>query len=142
VRSACPRDKVLLKVIIESGELQAPNLIRAACQAAITGGCDFVKTSTGKVKVNATLEAAEVMLGAIKEYSGDRTIGFKAAGGVKTVQDSQKYLELTAQHLLGDKGRWKEVTPRLFRFGASSLLAILRPLASGETVMEVEASGY
>ena len=81
-------------------------------------GADFIKTSTGKVAINATPEAAEIMLQAIKD-SG-RAVGFKAAGGVRNVADAERYLSLAAQILGAD---W--VTPKTFRFGASSLLASL-----------------
>eukprot|EP00746_Dinoflagellata_sp_MGD_P031384 gnl/MRDRNA2_/MRDRNA2_174595_c0_seq1.p1 gnl/MRDRNA2_/MRDRNA2_174595_c0~~gnl/MRDRNA2_/MRDRNA2_174595_c0_seq1.p1 ORF type:complete len:597 (+),score=129.88 gnl/MRDRNA2_/MRDRNA2_174595_c0_seq1:117-1793(+) len=131
VRACCPEGQVLLKVIIESGELASPDLIAAACDAAIEGGCDFVKTSTGKVKVNATIEAAEVMLGRIAAYKSanpwGRTVGFKAAGGVKTVEQVEQYLKLAAR-LLCD-GHLERVDMARFRFGASSLLGGLRPLA-------------
>jgi deoxyribose-phosphate aldolase len=107
-----------LKVIIESGELQDPILIRKASQIAIEAGADFLKTSTGKVPVNATPEAARVMLQVIAEEN--RNCGFKAAGGVRSLQDAQVYLEI-ATELLGED--W--VTPEHLRFGASGLLATL-----------------
>ena len=112
-KKAC--GNVLLKVIIESGELQTPERIRRASQIAIDAGADFIKTSTGKVAVNATLEAAEIMLTVIKEKDPD--VGFKAAGGVKDVQTAKAYLDL-AREILGDE--W--VCAEHFRFGASSLL--------------------
>lgn len=107
-----------LKVIIESGELKTPELIRQASLIAIQSGADFIKTSTGKVTVNATLEAAEVMLKVIQE-TGARC-GFKAAGGVKTAADAAAYLAL-ADRIMG--AGW--VSPQHFRFGASSLLGSL-----------------
>ena len=105
----------LLKVIIESGELKTPERIKRASEIAIEAGADFIKTSTGKVPVNATLEAAEVMLNVIKEKNPN--IGFKAAGGVKDAQTAKAYLDL-AREILGED--W--VSPEHFRFGASSLL--------------------
>ncbi len=69
-REICHPD-VKLKVIIESGELHKPDLIRRASEIAIEEGADFVKTSTGKVAVNATLEAAEIMLDVIKSSQQD-----------------------------------------------------------------------
>ncbi len=105
----------LLKVIIESGELKEPALIRRASQIAIDAGANFIKTSTGKVPVNATLEAARIMLEVIREK--DRNIGFKAAGGVKDAQAAKAYLDL-AREILGDE--WVDASH--FRFGASSLL--------------------
>jgi deoxyribose-phosphate aldolase len=111
-------DKVTLKVIIESGELKTPELIKTASEICINAGADFIKTSTGKVPVNATLEATRVMLEAIKE-SG-RNVGFKAAGGVKDAQTADDYMQL-AVSIMGDN--WVDSTH--FRFGASSLLGAL-----------------
>ncbi|PLX37994.1 MAG: deoxyribose-phosphate aldolase [Hyphomicrobiales bacterium] len=107
-----------LKVILETGELKDPALIRAASDMAIAADADFIKTSTGKVGVNATPEAAEIMLSAIRE-SG-RPVGFKAAGGIRTVEEAGVYLEI-ADRLMGPT--W--VNPETFRFGASSLLSAL-----------------
>jgi deoxyribose-phosphate aldolase len=107
-------DKIL-KVIIESGELKSPFLIKQASNISIDAGADFIKTSTGKVAVNATLEAAEIMLECI-DNSGKKC-GFKAAGGIRTVEEASKYLDLTAK-IMGEA--W--ITPDNFRFGASSLL--------------------
>ncbi|MCD1126360.1 deoxyribose-phosphate aldolase [Jinshanibacter sp. LJY008] len=115
-KAACG-DK-LLKVIIESGELKTQELIRQASTIAIDAGADFIKTSTGKVPVNATPEAAEIMLGVIAEKGG--RCGFKAAGGVRSAEEAQHYLSIAAR-LLGET--W--ITPAHFRFGASSLLASL-----------------
>ncbi|MBI3286135.1 MAG: deoxyribose-phosphate aldolase [Burkholderiales bacterium] len=115
-----------LKVILESGELRTPELIRAASLSAIRAGADFIKTSTGKVAVNATLEAAEVMLAAIAETGGQ--CGFKAAGGVKTAAEAAAYLAL-ADRLLGRD--W--VHAGHFRFGASSLLDTLLLTIDGAT---------
>ncbi|MCF3642929.1 deoxyribose-phosphate aldolase, partial [Rhizobium sp. TRM95111] len=114
VREAC-EPPVLLKTIIESGELKDRDLIRNASHIAISAGSDFVKTSTGKVPVNATLEAADIMLNAIRE-SG-RKVGFKPAGGVRTVGDARLYLDLAATIHGPD---W--AIPSTFRFGASGLL--------------------
>lgn len=116
-KQACG-DDALLKVIIESGELKSPELIRQASDLAIAGGADFIKTSTGKVPVNATPEAAKIMLEAIRD-SG-RNVGFKAAGGVRNAEDAADYLRL-AGDILGDD--W--VNADHFRFGASSLLGSL-----------------
>jgi deoxyribose-phosphate aldolase len=113
-KAACA-NHVMLKVIIESGELQTPELIALATRIAIDAGADFVKTSTGKVPVNATLEAAETMLEVISQ-SG-KNVGFKAAGGVRNVAEAKHYIELAA-HIMGED--W--VVAEHFRFGASSLL--------------------
>ena len=107
--------EVTLKVIIESGELEGHLLIRRASKLAIAGGADFIKTSTGKVAVNATPEAARVMLEAIKECG--KPVGFKAAGGIRTVTEAAQYLAL-ADEIMG--AGW--ATAATFRFGASSLL--------------------
>ena len=116
-KAACG-GQALLKVIIESGELKEPELIKRASELAIEGGADFIKTSTGKVATNATLEAAEIMLNVIKASGKD--VGFKAAGGVRTAEEAAQYLAL-ASKIMGSA--W--VTPAHFRFGASSLLANL-----------------
>ncbi|MCL1068633.1 deoxyribose-phosphate aldolase [Shewanella olleyana] len=108
---------ITLKVIIESGELKQDTLIQQASKIAIEAGADFIKTSTGKVSVNATLAAAELMLGVIKEMDLANKVGFKAAGGVKTTQDAADYLSL-ANDIFGKE--WS--TSNHFRFGASSLL--------------------
>jgi len=113
-KAACG-DNVLLKVIIESGELKTPELIRSASEIAIAAGADFIKTSTGKVAVNATPEAAKIMLEVIKEKNP--AVGFKAAGGVKNAEQAADYLAL-AESVLGEN--W--VSAKTFRFGASSLL--------------------
>ena len=111
-------EKVLLKVIIETGELKTDALISLASRISIDAGADFIKTSTGKVPVNATLEAAKLMLEAIK-VSG-KTVGFKAAGGVKNAEVAGDYIQL-ARDIMGDN--W--VSSASFRFGASSLLGSL-----------------
>lgn len=113
-KKACG-SRAKLKVIIESGELKTPALIAQATELAIQGGADFVKTSTGKVAVNATLEATEIMLNTIKKSS--KPVGFKAAGGVKTTGDANAYLQLTTE-VMGHE----YLAPETFRFGASSLL--------------------
>ena len=111
-------DAVVLKVIIESGELESSVLIRLASEIAIEAGADFIKTSTGKVPVNATLEAAKIMLQVIKDKNP--SVGFKAAGGVKTAEQAADYLAL-AESIMG--ADW--VSSKTFRFGASSLLGDL-----------------
>ena len=108
-------DDVLLKVIIESGVLADPALIRKASELSIDAGADFIKTSTGKVTVNATLEAAEIMMTVISEKN--KNVGFKPAGGVRDAAQAAEFLAV-AERLLG--ADW--ATPRTFRFGASSLL--------------------
>ncbi|WP_323122327.1 deoxyribose-phosphate aldolase [Burkholderia alba] len=107
-----------LKVILETGELRDAALIRRASEIAIEAGADFIKTSTGKVPVNATLDAAAAMLAAIRDAG--RPVGFKAAGGVRSAEEAAAYLSL-AEHELGAG----YTVPATFRFGASSLLASL-----------------
>jgi deoxyribose-phosphate aldolase len=113
-RAACP---VTLKVILESGRLQEPELIGAAARDALALGAEFVKTSTGKLQPAATLPAAAVMLEAVHAHGSG---GFKASGGIRTAAEAAEYLEL-ADALFGPG--W--ASPRTFRFGASSLLADL-----------------
>jgi len=110
--------KVALKVIIESGELKTDALIKQASDICIEAGADFIKTSTGKVPVNATIEATKVMLESIK--ASGKNVGFKAAGGVKDAQTADQYLQ-AARDIMG--ADW--VNTDHFRFGASSLLVSL-----------------
>ena len=116
IRSEMDAD-VILKVIIESGALKTPELIRKASLLSMAAGADFVKTSTGKIDVAATPEAAVVMCQAIKDFYNKtgRKVGFKAAGGVKTPQDAALYYTIVEQ-ILGEE--W--FSTDLFRIGASS----------------------
>ncbi|MBW3139946.1 deoxyribose-phosphate aldolase [Ferrimonas balearica] len=124
-KAACG-DNVLLKVIIETGELKEEALIRRASEISIEAGADFIKTSTGKVPVNATLESARIMMEVIKDKN--TAVGFKPAGGVRNAEQAAEYLAL-AESILGPD--W--VSPRTFRFGASSLLAsLLQTLGHGD----------
>ena len=104
-----------LKVILETGELVEPDLIERASRLAVECGADFIKTSTGKTRVSATVEAAAVMLRVIRET--DRPVGIKPSGGIRAVVEAARYLEL-AEAIMGPA--W--VTPERFRFGASGLL--------------------
>jgi len=81
VKNECPNG-VLLKVIIETGALKDAALIKRASEIAIENGADFIKTSTGKVAVNATLESAEIMLNAIVDLGVREKVGFKPAGNL------------------------------------------------------------
>ena len=107
----------MLKVIIETGEL-SPTLMATASQLAIDGGADFIKTSTGKISVGATLEAAETMLKVINENvkKSKKTVGFKAAGGISTPEEALAYAEM-AKKIMGDD----YVRSQTFRIGASRL---------------------
>ena len=132
VKAACT-PPVILKTILETGELKDPALIREASDLAMAAGADFIKTSTGKVNVNATLQAAEIMLNAIK--GSGRPVGFKPAGGVRTVGDAQDYLALAAS-ILGEN--W--ATPETFRFGASGLLGDILSVLGGGPAPSAPAS--
>ena len=108
-----------LKAILATGELGSLRNVARASYVAMMGGADFIKTSTGKESVNATLPVSLVMVRAIRDYL-DRTgvpIGFKPAGGISTAKDALVYLSLMKDEL---DDRW--LSPDLFRFGASSLL--------------------
>ncbi|WP_305416767.1 deoxyribose-phosphate aldolase [Photobacterium leiognathi] len=125
-------DNVLLKVIIETGELKTEALIKQASEISINAGADFIKTSTGKVPVNATPEYAQIMLNVIKDMGVEKTAGFKPAGGVRTAEDAQQYLAM-ADEILG--AEWAD--SRHYRFGASSLLAnLLHTLGEGEAAAQ------
>ena len=120
-RQACGEAR--LKVILEAGELPGPDAVRALAADALRGGAHFVKTSTGKLGVGATPEAARAMLEAIRDARG--TAGFKAAGGVRTTEQAAGYLAL-ADEVMGDG--W--AMPETFRIGASGLVDdLLRHLA-------------
>lgn len=108
----------LLKVILETGELQSQENIYKASMIAMENGADFIKTSTGKIAVNATLEYAEVMLNSIAGFSKKtgKIIGFKAAGGISTPEQALEYF-LLAKKILGDNF----VNNQTFRIGASRL---------------------
>lgn len=111
-----------LKVILATGELNGPVTIYRAALAALVGGADFVKTSTGKETVNATLEAGSAMVAAIRFYA-DATgfkAGLKAAGGIKSPDQVAEWLDLVRDHL-GSAA----LGPSRFRIGASSLLSAL-----------------
>ncbi|WP_318518952.1 deoxyribose-phosphate aldolase [Photobacterium leiognathi] len=130
-KAACS-DNVLLKVIIETGELKTEALIKQASEISINAGADFIKTSTGKVPVNATPEYAQIMLNVIKDMGVEKTVGFKPAGGVRTAEDAQQYLAM-ADEILG--AEWAD--SRHYRFGASSLLAnLLHTLGEGEAAAQ------
>jgi deoxyribose-phosphate aldolase len=122
VKNACTRSdgsRAHLKVILETGELQTYDNIRRASYLAMLAGGDFIKTSTGKVTVNATIPITLLMLQAVRDWY-DQTgvlIGVKPAGGIRTAKDAIKYL-VVVKEVAGEK--W--LTPDLFRFGASSLL--------------------
>ena len=116
-RDACGEAHV--KAILATGELGSLRNVARASMICMMAGADFIKTSTGKESVNATLPVSLVMIRAIREYYA-RTgyhVGYKPAGGISKAKDALVYLSLIKDEL-GD--RWLQ--PDLFRFGASSLL--------------------
>ena len=116
IKAAC--GEAHLKVILETGELQTVENIRKASELGILGGGDFIKTSTGKIPIAATLEAMLVMLDTIKEYydaTGEQ-IGIKPAGGISEPEVAIDYY-LLVKDILGDQ--WLD--NKLFRIGASRL---------------------
>jgi deoxyribose-phosphate aldolase len=117
VKEACGRAH--LKVILETGELATYDNARRASWIAMLGGADFIKTSTGKVGVNATLPTALVMLEAVRDFAETTgvVVGVKVAGGIRTTKDALRYL-VVINETAGS--RW--LSPDFFRFGASSLL--------------------
>lgn len=123
-RSIVPAGNVM-KVILETGALKDDELIGRAARIALEAGADFLKTSTGKVAVNATPHAAELLIEEIS-MSG-RSVGFKAAGGLKTVEDAAIYLDIAAR-IMGRN--W--AAPETFRFGASSVLKNLLAILDGQ----------
>ena len=114
-----------LKVILETGAFPGSAEIAQVARDAIVAGADVLKTSTGKIGVGATPEAAEAMLGVIKAAGGG--IGFKAAGGIRSLEDAAAYLEIAERHLGAE---W--ISPAHVRIGASKLLDVaLAALESG-----------
>ena len=116
-RAACGDAHV--KAILATGELGSLRNVARASLVCMMAGADFIKTSTGKESVNATLPVSLVMIRAIRDYY-ERTgyrVGYKPAGGISKAKDAITYLALIKEEL-GD--RWLQ--PDLFRFGASSLL--------------------
>lgn len=114
----------ICKIILETGELKRSTQIEAASRLCLQYGVNFLKTSTGKSEVSATVEAANAMLEEIKAAGGKT--GFKASGGIRTYEEARKYLVL-AQVILGED--WP--SRQNFRIGASSLLKDLLRVAKG-----------
>lgn len=122
VKQACKRaddSYAHLKVILETGDLKTYDNIRRASYLAMLAGADFIKTSTGKVAVNATLPTTLLMLQAVRDWDEEHgvQIGVKPAGGIRTAKDAIRYL-VVVKEVAGE--RW--LSPDFFRFGASSLL--------------------
>ena len=117
MRAACGEAHV--KAILATGELGTLRNVAKASLVCMMAGADFIKTSTGKESVNATIPVSLVMIRAIRDYH-ERTgfrVGYKPAGGISKAKDALTYLAMMKDEL-GD--RWTQ--PDMFRFGASSLL--------------------
>ena len=118
MREACGAAR--LKTILATGDLKTLRNVYKASMVAMMAGADFIKTSTGKEDVNATLPVSLTMVRALRDYgelTGER-VGFKPAGGLRTAKDALTWLILMKEEL----GRpWLE--PGLFRIGASAMLA-------------------
>ena len=122
---------VVLKVILETGLLVTPERIADASFLAMENGADFIKTSTGKVEVNATPMAAYVMCQCIKKFyeQTGRKVGFKAAGGISSAMDAVCYYSIVST-ILGKE--W--LNKNLFRFGVSRLANQLLSAVEQKTV--------
>ncbi|MGB3646712.1 MAG: deoxyribose-phosphate aldolase [Mesorhizobium sp.] len=118
MREAC--GEAHLKAILGTGDLNTLRNVYRASMVAMQAGADFIKTSTGKENVNATLPVGLVMVRALRDYGelSGYTVGFKPAGGMKTAKDAMNWLFLMKEEL---GLPWLQ--PDLFRLGASSMLA-------------------
>lgn len=116
IKKAC--GKAHLKVILETGELKTADNIYAASMMAMEAGADFIKTSTGKISVNATPESFLIMLDAINDYykQTGKMVGMKPAGGISDAETSILYVKIL-ENVLGEK--W--LNKQYFRIGASRL---------------------
>lgn len=132
VRAACPG--LTLKVILETGELHTAERITRAARLALDEGADFLKTSTGKVAVGATLPAATAMLEAMR---GHPRVGLKLSGGLRRVADLLPYLEQVRRER-GEAG----LQPQRLRIGASSLLDDIEAVLGGGPTAAASAQGY
>lgn len=129
IKAACRNAH--LKVILETGALKNSVNIKKASILAMSAGADFVKTSTGKIQVSATLEATYIISHAIKEWyeKTGQKIGYKPAGGISTTEEAVKHYTLV-KHILGEE--W--LNNRLFRFGASRLANHLLSSIEGKEI--------
>lgn len=129
IKAAC--NEKPLKVILETGALKTAEAIKKASILSMYAGADFIKTSTGKIEVAATLEAAYVMCSAIKEYHAltGQYVGFKAAGGIKTTAEAIDFYTVVRE-LLGED----YIKQGLFRIGTSRLANLLVSDILGEDV--------
>ncbi len=125
VRAAC--DGLTLKVILETGELRELHWMQRAARLALAEGADFLKTSSGKTPISATPDAARCLLQQIAADPRARAVvGFKAAGGIRTVADAARYID-EVDELLGADA----LVPARFRFGASGLLNDIERVLGG-----------
>lgn len=134
-REACGEAR--LKVILGTGELGSLQAVYQASMVAMLAGADFIKTSTGKEVVNATLPVSLVMLRAIADYQRETgyAVGFKPAGGIRSAEDALHWLILVKEVLGND---W--LTPARFRFGASSLLGnLVKALQNDSSPVDMSA---
>lgn len=117
-KAACG-EQILLKVILETGQLNDLTIIAEASKTALLAGADFIKTSTGKVSHGASLEAAATILSVIQDLSPHlkQSAGIKISGGVRELEQAAYYLQL-AENIMGTS--W--VSPASFRIGASGLV--------------------
>jgi len=133
VRRACAG--LTLKVILETGELREPHWMQRAARLALAEGADFLKTSSGKTPVSATPEAARCLLGEIAADAGARgRVGFKAAGGIRTVAEAARYIELVDEWLGADA-----LAATRFRIGASALLGDIQRVLGGTGAADTAA---
>jgi deoxyribose-phosphate aldolase len=130
-RAAC--GPAHMKAILATGELQTLENVARASWVAMMAGADFIKTSTGKEGVNATLDVSLVMVRAIREFHAEtgQLVGYKPAGGISSARLATQYMALINEEL---GPRW--LRPDLFRFGASSLLTDI------ERQLEHHVSGF
>lgn len=136
IADLCHATNVKLKVIIESGVLVAPQFIQQASEISIKAGADFIKTSTGKTTVSATLPAAQVMLKTIVATGSQ--CGFKASGGIRTVAEAVEFLAL-AEEICGRDF----LVPAKFRFGASGIFNDIKSiLTTGQPLAQASKAAY
>lgn len=128
---------LVLKMILETGQLQSDALVQRASVLALESGVDFLKTSTGKTPVGATLAATDIMLRAMSAHDRSERLGLKPSGGIKTVADAAAYMDQLEQH-------WGEeaLNPRRFRIGASSLYEQILRVLQGQQQSTNANGGY
>lgn len=124
-----------LKVILETGQFSDPEIIRQMAKAALEGGADFLKTSTGKISAGASLQAAEILTQAVLEKGNASALGIKISGGVREPQQAEAYLALV------ENMRGMTLTTQNFRIGASGLAGTLASDFFGVS-SEASKTGY